>query len=140
LETYFPEFSPASDMFWPFLALNPDRKLLQKANLIHKMALLNIIPLTIVPCAGAHFRPEISYYIFCPSSAKQTPVCLRMIDYQHKINDMHVRQLPKNIPKSSSCHEKNNGYLDIGKFSIVPQSWEEVRPHFDIYAPAWADS
>jgi hypothetical protein len=53
---------------------------------------------------------------------------------------MHVRQLPKNIPKSSSCHEKNNGYLGIGKFSIVPQSWEELRPHFDTYAPAWADS
>jgi hypothetical protein len=60
------------------------------------MALLNIIPLAIVPCAGAHFKPEINHYIFCPSSAEQSPVvwCRKNHD-QHTTSDMQMRQLPK---------------------------------------------
>jgi hypothetical protein len=60
--------------------------------------------------------------------------------YQHTTNDMQMRQQSEKTQDLSSCYEKNNGYLGLSKRSFMPQLWEGVRPHFDTYAPAWADS
>jgi hypothetical protein len=106
----------------------------KKQKLVHRMTLLNIHPPVIVPCAGAYFKPKIDHYIFCPSCAKKfpspcvgkpttstPPVTCKWGNYRKRIQDL------------SSCHEKNNGYLGPGQVSIVPQLWQEVRPHFDTY-------
>jgi hypothetical protein len=41
------------------------------------MALLNNIPLAIIPCAVTCFKIAIDHYIFCPSGAKNVPIVWR---------------------------------------------------------------
>jgi hypothetical protein len=41
------------------------------------MALLNNIPLAIIPCAVTCFKVAIDHYIFCPSGAKKVPIVWR---------------------------------------------------------------
>ena len=89
----------------------------------------------------ACFIVTIDYYIFRPASAKKVPIVWRGKSYyQHTTNVVQLRQQSEKTQNLSSFHEKNNGYLGLSKRSFMPQLWEEVRPHFDTYAPAWADS
>jgi hypothetical protein len=100
------------------------------------MALLNNIPLAIIPCAVTCFKVAIDHYIFCPSGAKNVPIVWRRENhYQYTTNNMQIRKQSEKTRDMSSCHEKNNGYLGLSKRSFMPQLWEEVRPHFDTYAP-----